>query len=310
MAFPASPTAGDSYTEHGETWTFDGQVWNSGGLQVQSDGRIIFLDNAVPTEAPENSVWYRHDTSAIATKTGGAWDNIPESVSVGVSTPAPEEEPAGTAQFTITFPNGGANIDEGSALFEIAIVPNENVVDGVYDYTISGITQDDLSSGDLIGQFLINNNGATQVEVEMAADQLTEGDETLTFTIDATGDNASVVINDTSTEPAAGALFVATPSNEGTTEGRSWTVTLTPSAGATGTTATWNWTGIQSADLDPSSSFGTDISGVWTFLDDTTPMNFTFKFIQDDGNENETGYFNIAETGDSFSVYIRDRQSF
>lgn len=205
MAFPTNPTQGDTHIEHGETWVFTGDTWSAGGLQVQSNGRVIFFDDEVPVEASDDSVWYRHDISSVAKKVAGEWANIPSTVSIG-DLPTEPEEPA--------------------------------------------------------------------------------------------------------PEEPTGGLFVATVSGEGTTENRSWTVTLTPSAGATGTTATWNWTGIQSADLDPSSSFGTDISGVWTFFDDTTPMNFQFDFIQDDGIENETGYFNILETGDSFPVFIRDRESF
>ena len=70
-------------------------------------------------------------------------------------------------------------------------------------YSISGISQADLSFGSLTGTALVSPNGVygqATVTLGLAADRLTEGKEILTFNVSGTG--SEIVVNDTSTSPA------------------------------------------------------------------------------------------------------------
>jgi len=91
---------------------------------------------------------------------------------------------------SITFTISGKNIDWGKNI----------------PYTISGISQADLSFGSLSGNAMFmalvdknGVNGQATVTFTFAADQLTEGPETLT--INVFGTTSSVVVNDSSTSP-------------------------------------------------------------------------------------------------------------
>lgn len=78
-----------------------------------------------------------------------------------------------------------------------------NVADGtLVNYVLSGISAADVSSGQLTGNVLVNNNGAT-ILVPLVADQATEGTETLTVSISGSSATASTSIIDSSTAPVA-----------------------------------------------------------------------------------------------------------
>lgn len=94
--------------------------------------------------------------------------------------------------------------DEGT---DVTItLATENVPDGtVVTYNITGVSSDDLVGGSLTGTMTIISNIATQV-VSIKNDYITEGEETMVFTIVGEGAapgsqvtrSVSVVINDTS----------------------------------------------------------------------------------------------------------------
>jgi len=76
-----------------------------------------------------------------------------------------------------------------------------NVTDGTnIAYTVTGIDANDLSSGSLTGNITVNSNTGTAA-FTLAADTTTEGDETMTLTLDNGGGALDVVITDSSTTP-------------------------------------------------------------------------------------------------------------
>jgi hypothetical protein len=84
---------------------------------------------------------------------------------------------------TVTFEILTTNIEWGTSL----------------NYSIGGVSASDLSSVSLSGSFVIQENGVdgrATVSIPIAADSVTEGSETLTFTVG--GQSAAVTINDTS----------------------------------------------------------------------------------------------------------------
>ena len=90
-------------------------------------------------------------------------------------------------------------VDEGSSV--VFTLSTTNVANGtVLPYTISGISSNDVTTGSLTGSFTVSNGLATAT-ITMSADQLTEGAETATLTLNNAAASNFVVVNDTSTTP-------------------------------------------------------------------------------------------------------------
>ena len=92
-----------------------------------------------------------------------------------------------------------SSVNEGSsATFTLSTT---NVAAGTaVAYTISGVSSADVVGGVMSGTVTVGSNSQGTISVPLAADNLTEGTETLTVT--AQGKSASVTINDTSTSTA------------------------------------------------------------------------------------------------------------
>jgi hypothetical protein len=107
-------------------------------------------------------------------------------------------------------------VNEGSTA--IVTLSTTNVSAGTsVPYTLSGnrITTSDISSGQLNGTAIVGVTGKATIAIPIAADQTTEGPETITLT--AQGVSASIVINDTSLTPAIFVVdtgFSVTQSNQ------------------------------------------------------------------------------------------------
>ena len=87
-------------------------------------------------------------------------------------------------------------VNEGSSV--VFTLSTTNVSNGtVLPYTISGISANDVTTGSLTGSFTVSNNLATAT-ITMSADQLTEGAETATLTLNNAAASNFVVVNDTS----------------------------------------------------------------------------------------------------------------
>ena len=87
-------------------------------------------------------------------------------------------------------------VNEGSSV--TFTLSTTNVSNGtVLPYTISGISSNDVTTGSLTGSFTVNSGLATAT-ITMSADQLTEGAETATLTLNNTAASNFVLVNDTS----------------------------------------------------------------------------------------------------------------
>ena len=87
-------------------------------------------------------------------------------------------------------------VNEGSSV--TFTLSTTNVANGtVLPYTISGISSTDVTTGSLTGSFTVNSGLATAT-ITMSADQLTEGAETATLTLNNAAASNFVVVNDTS----------------------------------------------------------------------------------------------------------------
>lgn len=150
----------------------------------------------------------------------------------------------------ITFTLNTTNIDDGTLLA----------------YTITGITSADIGGTALTGYFTVTGNTDSLV-LTTTADSLTEGDETLTISLDNGQASNSVTIVDTSMTPTYALGRSAATVNEGDTV----TITLTTTNVANGTTVPYTISGINGGDL----SSGTQ-TGSFTVNSNTATLDFTF----------------------------------
>ena len=161
---------------------------------------------------------------------------------------------------TYSVTAASSSINEGSTA--ILTLSTTNVASGTsVPYTISGagINGNDIVGGQLTGTAVVDSNGKATISIPIAADQTTEGQETLTVT--AQGATASIVITDTSVSPSTFSLIADTPSvNEGLTA--IFTLSTTNVTAGTSFPYTLYGSSITSGDIVGGQLTGTVIVGL------------------------------------------------
>ena len=125
-------------------------------------------------------------------------------------------------------------------------------------YTISGISEEDIDDDALTGQFIVGEDGRSEVNVLLTSDKKTEGGETLTLTLDDYQDSGiSIGINDTSIAPELN-IVTAKPTYN---EGESATFILSTEGIEQGTKVAYTISGISEEDIDDDALTGQFIVG-------------------------------------------------
>jgi hypothetical protein len=116
---------------------------------------------------------------------------------------------------TYALSQNGSSVNEGStASFTLTTT---NLASGsAVPYTLSGVSAADVAGGSLSGTAYVGSNGQATINVSLANDNLTEGNETLFVT--AGSATASITVNDTSKAVVTYALSPSSPTvDEGLT---------------------------------------------------------------------------------------------
>ena len=144
--------------------------------------------------------------------------------------------------------------DEGSTAY-FSLVTNGIDAGTSVAYTISGVSASDLVSGSLNGTVTTAAAGLSKlISIPIRKDNLTEGDETLTITLDdSSSTTASLTINDTSEGPT----YSITPGSESYDEGQSALFSLATTNLAAGTSIAYTVSGVSASDLVSNSLTGT-----------------------------------------------------
>jgi len=176
----------------------------TGSITINSNtGSVSFnviADNL--TEGNETLILTLDATDSAGWSTGGLSDTV-LLVDTSVNDPIYDN-----VYFNLT------NVDEDASTQVVFTVDTSYVIDGTtIGYTVggTGITVNDISLISLTGDFTIINN-TDSIDFTVNTDSLTEGNETLTITLDAqdsvgtnTGSLAnSIILNDTSQSPLPG----------------------------------------------------------------------------------------------------------
>ena len=235
---------------------------------------------------------------------------------------------------TITVDQGGENeasktvtINDITPIYDLSSNPQISVNEGVtlrielqtlnvseslIPYSVQGIQAADLDSGSALltgGSFTLDSNGYGFIDFLIKADKVTDGDKTLTLTLDGGLGTISVNVLDTSKEP----IWELTTSPVGNVnEGVDLLITLQTQNVDAGN-YTYNITGtsgFDSTDLDSGSS---PLSGSFAVTGDSYSETLTLKIKKDytsgEGDETITiSLPDVAEVAD-VNVVINDSSS-
>jgi len=152
-------------------------------------------------------------------------------------------------------------------------------------YSLSGVSSSDLTSGSLSGTVTIGSNGTGTITIPIAADNLTEGSESVTVTVQ--GATASTVIADTSTTLKP--TYSLTPAATSVNEGQLAQVYIATTNVAAGTNLQYSITGISQSDIVEEllriatvDANGRAVISINTVADLLTEGNETMTFVMGD----------------------------
>jgi len=208
----------------------------TGSSVINSSGQAsltIPLSADTTTEGNETFVIQYYTDSGRSIAAGSAAYVTIQDTSKGAVTPTyavsantSSVNEGSTADFTITT----SNVSAGTSIA----------------YTLSGVTSSDITGGALTGFATVNSVGTATVSVPIAADNLTEGAETLTISLQ--GKTVSILINDTS-KAAAVPTYSLAASSATVSEGSVATFTLTTTGVTPGTSVSYTISGVSASDV-------------------------------------------------------------
>lgn len=199
------------YTDNISRWvnTINGNGTSSSSFTISYDEDASGSAGTGFTELPGNGQTFTYYTQArvtggtpdeqAGTPTGTYWINTGNSFTI-----------VRDAARTYSVSANPTSINEGQSTTFTVTTGNVDDADTI-NYSITGITADDLTTGGLTGTLTISSNTAS-VSITLANDSLTDGAETATLTLastDSTGastgtPSASVNVADTSTAGSGG----------------------------------------------------------------------------------------------------------
>jgi len=192
------------------------------GLVALNDG--LFYVSGITGGNLNGQTAFSNADAFVAKYATTAAETSPPSYSVSANQSSINE--GSTASFTVTT----TNVASGTALA----------------YTLSGVSASDITGGSLSGTTTVGSNGQATISVPIAADQTTEGNETLTVTVQ--GKTASTTITDTLTTPTT-ATYSLSANQSSVNEGSDATFTLTTTNIGIGTSLEYILIGVLPFDI-------------------------------------------------------------
>ena len=190
-----------------------------------------------------------------------------------------------TPAITYNLTSNLSNVNEGDT-FRITLTTGNVDPGATLDYTVTGVTAADLTTGSLTGSFVV---GTTDYfDFTLAEDTTTEGVESFNIQLNNGLATAQVQIADTS-QAAAVSSYSLGRSVAAVNEGGTFTITLTTENVANGTSLPYTITGVTSSDINGASLTGDFIVGsqetvnVTVSSDLTTEGSEIFQLALDNG---------------------------
>ena len=190
-----------------------------------------------------------------------------------------------TPAITYNLTSNLSNVNEGDT-FRITLTTGNVDPGATLDYTVTGVTAADLTTGSLTGSFVV---GTTDYfDFTLAEDTTTEGVESFNIQLNNGQATAQVQIADTS-QAAAVSSYSLGRSVAAVNEGGTFTITLTTENVANGTSLPYTITGVTSSDINGAALTGDFIVGsqetvnVTVSSDLTTEGSEIFQLALDNG---------------------------
>lgn len=186
------------------------------------------------------------------------------------------------------------NVNEGES-FTVELFTSNLATGSRVAYEITGVDLSDLvGETSLTGELVITAGNASKT-LTLANDSLTEGTETLNFTIPGAA-VASITINDTSLTPTYSLSASSTLINEGSAV----TITLTTQNVSNGTTVPYSISGVNSADIS-----GANTTGNFTVQSNSASVTITIaEDLTTEGTETLT--LSLNNGADSIDITVND----
>ena len=165
---------------------------------------------------------------------------------------------------TYILTSSAASVNEGDSF--VITLATTNVINGTnIPYTISGVSNSDISDASLTGNFTIQSNTAT-LTVNISSDITTEGTESFVISLDDLNVTTSVTINDTSLTPVGAPTYIVSSANS-VNEGEPIQFNVSTTNVDDGTTLYWS--------LSNSGDFGDDSTGNFTITSNSGSFTVT-----------------------------------
>lgn len=176
----------------------------SGGVLAtlsSSDGKqIVFTNGALDVDYDPGSFTLTLGGEVIPTfPTSSGISPVISAIDTSITSQSPSFG-GGTPGPTYTLAADAASVNEGATATFTLLTSDVSAGTDV-DYTITGVSAADVMGG-LTGTATIGAGGTASISVQIVADQLTEGSETLTLSLDNGQASASTVVLDTSVASA------------------------------------------------------------------------------------------------------------
>jgi len=174
------------------------------------------------------------DTTNLATLRGVIANVTPTTDITPAAINAVLNPPPVVVQPSYALSANAASADEGtSVLFTLTTA---NVAAGSsFAYTLGGVNSSDVAGGALTGVATVGSDGKAIIQVNLAADGVTDGAKTLTVSV--AGQTAAVAVNDTSITPVVVVPTFALSASDAVAEGAVATFLLESTGLAAGSQA-------------------------------------------------------------------------
>ena len=237
-------------------------------LQVNPDATpaqaLAYFNSSAKTDkiyqTVNNNTDYTDERSLLGSNNRFVWNKFNRKTQLSIGSTFTEEVTEQAFVATYALSSSDPSVDEGDT-FTITLTTTNVANDTQVGYTITGVSTADIGAS-LTGNFTVSNNTATAT-FTVTSDELTEGAETFTLSLQGINASVSVPISDTSLTPVGLPTYLITPAADNIDEGSALTINVATTNVADATTLYYSLT--NAADFATSTGSFTVTSDAGSF---------------------------------------------
>ena len=237
-------------------------------LQVNPDATpaqaLSYFNSSAKTDkiyqTVNNDTDYTDDRSLLGSNNRFVWNKFNRKTQLSIGSKFTEVVTEQAYIATYALSSSDPSVNEGDT-FTITLTTTNVANDTQVGYTITGVSTADIGAS-LTGNFTVSNNTATAT-FTVTSDELTEGAETFTLSLQGINASVSVPISDTSLTPVGLPTYLITPAADNVDEGSALTINIATTNVADATTLYYSLT--NAADFATSTGSFTVTSNAGSF---------------------------------------------